>query len=86
MKREIVCPKCRKNLRELFPTNNPYPGEYVKFVDGTARHDFVCDSCGKPINYNGKCTAFSCWAEYGGIPYMEWEDEYLREAIKNKEA
>lgn len=77
MKREILCVWCRPNVRELFPTDNPYPGEHVKFVDGTAKMDRICDQCGCPIEAGQTCTAFSSWADYGGIPYFPWESGYL---------
>jgi len=79
MKREIVCITCREKLLNLFPTDNPYPLEHVKFVDGKARKEFFCDHCGREINTTEKCTAVSIWADYGGIPYFEWEPDYLFE-------
>ena len=79
MKREIVCPEGRRTLKRLFPTATPYTGEHVKFVDGTAKEDFFCDSCvpTHTILKGEPCTAFSAWADYGGIPYSPWEEEYL---------
>lgn len=78
MKREILCSKCEPELRALFPTDTPYPGEHVKFVNGKANKDLICDQCGQPIKTNDNCVAMSMWADYGGIPYYEWEPEYLR--------
>lgn len=77
MKQEIVCEKCRPKLRALFPTDTPHLGEHVKFVDGKARNNFVCDQCGQPIEADSNCTAFSSWADYGGIAYYNWESAYL---------
>jgi len=77
MKREILCPECRVNYRKLFPTNTPYPGEHLKFVDGKSSLSVICDSCTKPIEPGDDCTAFSAWADYGGIPYHKWESEYI---------
>jgi len=84
MKREIVCGKCREELIKLFPTDNPYPLEYIKFVDGKARKEFFCDQCGREINKEENCTAVSIWADYGGVPYTEWEPDYLfdRKALR----
>ena len=77
MKKEIVFPKCRTELRELFPTDTPHPREHVKFVDGTARYDFICDSCSIPIPKTRECTAFTIWADHGADPYAPWEPGYL---------
>ena len=77
MKREIVCPKCELKLRKLFPKESPYPGEHVKFINGLASIDFICDQCGEPILTKNECAAVSFWADYGGIPYFEWEEDYL---------
>jgi len=77
MKREILCPKCRINVRKLFPTDNPYPGEHVMFIDGMALMQYRCDNCDNTILPGDKCTAFSSWADYGGVPYYEWEGEYI---------
>ena len=77
MKREIVCSGCEPKLRKLFPTESPYPGEHVKFVRGLSIIKCVCDSCGQDIKVAEIVCAFSAWADYGGIPYSEWEDEYI---------
>lgn len=79
MKQAIVCEKCRVELRTLFPTDTPYSGEHVKFVDGKARNNFVCDWCGQPVGAGSNCTAFSSWADYGGVPYYDWESKYIEE-------
>ena len=85
MKRQIVCNKCKDSLRKLFPTDMPYPGEHVKLVKGKAKKDFMCDRCGCDINATDNCWAVSIWADYGGIPYYEWEDEYLFDIAEEKE-
>ena len=77
MKREILCKFCKFEIRKLFPTDTPYPQEHVKFVNGHAKQDFICDSCGTEISKSDPCTAFSSWAEYGGIQYYEWEYEFI---------
>lgn len=74
MKREIVCVECYERLK---PERKSYPGEYIKAVHGTARESFLCDICGKSIPKGDKCIAQSIWADYGGIPYYEWEFEYV---------
>jgi len=78
MKREIICPECREELRKIFPTDTPFPGEYVRFVDGHARKPFICDNCGADIPHGLKCTALSMWTD--NFPYTEWENDYI--AIK----
>jgi hypothetical protein len=77
MKQEIICKECLPNLQTLFPTDNPYPGEHVKLVEGKAKNNFICDQCGKEIVAEDKCVAFSVWADYGGVPYYNWEGKYL---------
>lgn len=77
MKREILCDKCELDMRDLFPTSKPYPGEHVKFLNGKAKKDFMCDQCGQPIKAGDNCAAMSIWADYGGIPYYVWEGECL---------
>ena len=79
MKREIVCSRCEPGLRKLFPVESPYPGEHVKFVCGPSLIQCVCDSCGHDIKVAEKVCAFSAWADYGGQPYFEWEDEYVED-------
>lgn len=85
MKQEIVCEKCRPELRALFKTDTPYPGEHVKFVDGKARETFICDQCGQLIKAKDNCTAFSSWADYGGIPYYNWESGCIYDFEEQKE-
>lgn len=77
MKQEIVCNNCKEELRKLFPVDEPSPGEYVKFVEGKARTNYICDQCGRPIKLGEICLAFSSWADYGGVPYYKWEYQYL---------
>lgn len=82
MKREIICEKCEGETRKLFPNANPYPGEHVKFVKGKAKKDLICDSCADELTAileGDDCCAFSIWADYGGIPYYEWEHEFITE-------
>jgi hypothetical protein len=85
MKREILCPDCKTKMQKLFPTSNPYPGEYIKFVDGRAKKDFLCDGCVniRPIKEGDICTAFSIWSENGGIPYFPWESDFIYCPEKN---
>lgn len=77
MKQQILCPACRKETRERFKTDNPFPGEHIKFVDGKAVKDFVCDHCDKKIDKASPCCAYSIWADSGAQPYYEWEHDYL---------
>jgi len=54
-----------------------YPGEHVKFVDGIATNNWVCDSCSAAIVKGKFCTAFSTWVDYGDAPYYPWEKEFI---------
>lgn len=73
MKREILCNGCKNELRELFPTNTPYPGEFLKFIKGKAKQYYICDRCGKDITKDSECWAFSIYTNN----YYQWEGEYL---------
>ena len=80
MQRDIICPTCAMVSRKRFPNDNPYPGEYLKFIPGTALNDYLCDHCGGAIYVGQKCTAFSIWTN--SRPYIVWESEYIK--IKEK--
>ena len=85
MKQEIVCPSCKVGLRKLFPTDKPYLGENVKFVQGKALKSYVCDQCACPIEKGDDCFAFSIWADHGAQPYYEWEKEFIEPIIESGE-
>lgn len=77
MKQQIICMKCRAELWKLFPTDTPYPGEHVRFCDGKALDDYICDNCGKKINIDDNCCAHSIWSDHGAQPYYSWEGEFI---------
>ena len=77
MKRQVLCPECSKKTRDLFPTDTPYPGEFVKFVVGNALAFMNCDSCNGDIKPGAACVAVSIWADHGGIPYFAWEHNFI---------
>jgi hypothetical protein len=77
MKREIVCETCKEKLKKLFPTDFPYPGERIKFVDGKALFSMICDHCGEPIVKDQPACAVSIWATHGRIVYYHWEHDFL---------
>ena len=77
MKRLIVCSDCEVKQHKLFPKESPYPGEHIKFVGGKAVSDFVCDDCDKTIKRGDLACAISMWADYGGVPYFPWEDDFI---------
>ncbi len=79
MKQDILCPDCAKERRELHKTDNPYPGEHIKFMKGIAKKDMLCDGCAvkTPIKKGDPCVAYSSWADYGCIPYYQWESEFI---------
>ena len=80
MKQEILCSECDIYLRALFENEPPLDGEHVKFVHGRAKKTMFCDGCVYPreIKRGDSCTAFSLWADYGGIPYYPWEQDYIK--------
>lgn len=71
MKRTIICKSCAGKM-------NPqrYPGEWIKKIDGRARHLLYCDICNRVVKQNDPCSAVS----YGlnSQPYHEWESYYLK--------
>lgn len=80
MKRMIACEKCAQRPEPY------YEGEWFKRVSGTAKADMLCDWCstGKGralqatlIKKGEKCAAESMGLNGHGIPYYEWESEYL---------
>ena len=93
MKQEILCLGCGKKRmkghglvysKEFGRLVDPFPGEHVKYEEGKAKAPFLCDFCGCEIMPTGRCFAVSTWADYGGIPYYEWELEFI-EPIVNSE-
>jgi hypothetical protein len=86
MKQQIVCPVCEPRLKRLFPTENPYPGEHVKFVKGLARQSYFCDHCGGDIPIYAPCCAHSIWSDHGAQPYSPWENDYISPLPDAKEA
>jgi hypothetical protein len=77
MKREILCLECKTDFREQFPVDNPYPGEYIKIIAGAAIVLLICDGCGDELAIGCRCAAVSIWTDRGGIPYYEWEGEFI---------
>ena len=75
MKREILCPVCVTEMKELFPEESPYPGEYVRFKKGVAKKRMSCDQCCTPINEKDVCFAFSIYST--DRPYTGWEEAYI---------
>ncbi len=77
MKCQILCKTCEAEYRKMFPNPSPYPGEYIKFVNGKALFNMRCDECNEDILMTEEICAMTIWAENGGIPYREWEGQYL---------
>ncbi len=48
-------------------------------MEGVAKNDMKCDWCCPPteIKKGDKCAAESMGTDGHGIPYYEWESEYL---------
>lgn len=87
MKREILCNGCAKSIKKLFPSEEPFPGEHVKFVEGKAINEYRCDECSCDIKTGTNCVTFSCWTDYSKAKYFPWEEYFIEIAEdKNKEA
>ena len=71
MKREILCLKCGG---QKLPQ---YDGEHNKSKRGNAQEEFLCDQCAGKIPQGSPCYARSIWMDGQGIPYYEWEGEYI---------
>jgi len=78
MKQQIICVRCQKELRELHQSDEPYPGEHLKFVEGEALRRFLCDHCNHDILEYEDCFAYSIWADHSGQPYYEWENQFIK--------
>ena len=86
MKRMIACEKC---------SHRPIPsfeGEWFKRVHGVAKNDMLCDWCSTgsgdnleatPIKKGDKCSAESMGLDGHGIPYYEWESEFITKEAKD---
>lgn len=72
MKHEILCASCVKYARSLI---NKFPVEWVEIKEGSAKRNFVCDNCNRPIEQGENCFAFSC----GPVdkPYYPWESNFI---------
>ena len=92
MKREILCVPCSEHIRKVITglhfveltegrsiIVDPYPGEHSKFVFGKVRPYVTirCDHCNQRLFVDTDACALSIWADYGGGPYYEWEDDFL---------
>ena len=80
MKREIVCPDCAKNLKKLFPDASPYPGEYLRFINGKSKKELICDQCATSIKIDDDCCAFSIYSDTR--PHYDWEENYINQSGK----
>jgi len=69
----IACKECLK-----IPLH-PFPGERVVRIMGIAKKPLLCDFCYpyKEIKIGDMCVAESMGREGCGIPYYEWESEYI---------
>lgn len=82
MVRKIVCKNCGNQLKQVFPNHEKnetkYPGEHVKLVFGKLKNPCICDHCNTDLFPGEIVCAHSIWADYGGAPYQQWEDEYIQ--------
>lgn len=78
MRQQILCTECATERRSEYPHDNPYPDEYIKFVDGFAKTYYVCDFCMVSIPKYQPCTAFSSWIENEeNTGYIDWESNSI---------
>ena len=82
MKREIRCTDCSKKLQASV---KPVLFEHLKIVPGRSRKQCVCDDCCCRIQAGDPCDAISIWSDLGGIPYYEWEKDFLKETKNAKQ-
>lgn len=73
MKCEIVCLECKDQLREMFPTDNPFPGEHINLKKGKALKEYICDKCNAGIDEGELCYAFSVWTDQQERLNWEWD-------------
>ncbi len=78
MKREILCPECGEMMRKIGErVEREHPGEEkVVLIEGLATGNFICDSCGKRINFGDCCCASSIYLTSRN-DYYPWEPEYI---------
>lgn len=76
MKQDIMCITCRDESKKRYGDSlEPYPGEYLKYVNGRAIGQYKCDHCGKKINPLEQCCAYSVSTK--NAPYFPWEHKYI---------
>lgn len=85
MKREILCIDCAEKVRKLFPSEEPFPGEHVKFVEGKAINKYRCDECSCDIESGADCVTFSCWTDHSRATYFPWEKYFIEIEDDEKE-
>lgn len=76
MKREILCEKCEEGVRDIFAKK--YEGESNKLIEGFAKHEMLCDHCGKVIELREPCYAASIWL-HSRDDYYPWESQFIDE-------
>lgn len=76
MKQELLCEQCAIKLRKLFPTDQPYPGEFVDFKHGIVQKpNLVCDDCTVSLERGSRAIAYSNWVH--GQRIAPWAMFYL---------
>ncbi len=89
MTRQVLCIPCAENRQKLHKTPNPYPGEHIKMLKGSATRAFLCDDCGKEIHPSVECVTYTLYTardavHTGSLPYWPWEAEYISGAARMK--
>lgn len=75
MKREVLCVDCAREMRALFPTDSPYPGEFVRFVAGDLNRYAACDHCCGALHPKMRGVCISIYTIER--PYFSWENDFL---------
>lgn len=93
MKKEILCIKCIEQIN-THPTyisagscySHINHNEHIKLTWGYALMYYRCDLCDNTILKDDVCCASSMWSDVHGIPYHEWEQDYIKidHGIPNK--
>lgn len=77
MKRELLCHRCGL-LRLDAHKKLEWSNELYCFMRGSLMiHGLVCDRCNISLKFHQTVWCASYWSKVQGIPYYEWEHEYI---------
>lgn len=92
MKREILCEGCARDVQKMFALpevtelvqsapEGLASDERIRMVRGELRLQCLCDACGVLLPVESRAWACSLWSTRYGIPWREWEPEYLAPVV-----